>query len=161
MAVETSSRKKSIYARRKYWYHLSSTIKHKSVLLKPRDNSRGFNRTEAEPNDERICVAPSMAHCLTAIPYCPGDTYQVYRTKSRVKANQPTKVFDSNVTLEGWIQKPTVFVRVGTLTLEDVEQGEKLQHIVDASASGDSPQTSGKVLSWWKKRNLWKYLKRS
>ena len=161
MPVENPSRKKSIYASRRYWYHLSSTIKSDQVLLKPWDNSRGFNRSECEPNDERICVSPSMAHCITAIPYCPGDTYNVYRTKSRVKANKPKEVFDAHITKEGWIQKPTVFVRLGSLTLEDVEQGENVEFIICQAASENKPQQSGKVLAWWKKRNLWHYLKRA
>lgn len=159
MPVEKPSRKKSIYASRRYWYHLSSTLKHDSVLLKPWDNSRGFNRSELEPNDERICVAPSMAHCITAIPYCPGDTYQIYRTKNKVKANPPKEVFDSHITQEGWIQKPTVFVKIGSLKLEDVESEGVT--IPEQAASENSPQRSGKVLAWWKRRNLWRHVKRS
>jgi hypothetical protein len=151
--------KKSIYTRRKYWYHLSSTLKHTTVFLKPWDNDRGFNRSWKEPNVERICVAPSMAHCLAALPYCPGDSYNVYRTKNKVKANSPSNVFDSHITLEGWIQKPTVFVKIGELTLEDVEEGDLL-NLPQQVASDNNPRLSGRVLAWWKKRNLWKYLER-
>lgn len=160
MSKKSPSVKKSIHASRRYWYHLSSTIKHKQVLLKPWDNSRGFNRTDTEPNDERICVAPSIAHCLTAIPYSPGDTYSIYRTKSQVKANPPYNVFDAKVTREGWIQKPTVFVRVGTISIPDVEDGEN-KFVVEEAASFGNSQQSGKVLKWWKSKNLFKYVKRS
>lgn len=159
MPVKKTSRKRTIYAHRRYWYHLSSTIKHNSVLLKPWDNSRGFNRSECEPNEERICVSPSMAHCITAIPYCPSDTYNVYRTKSKVKANAPSDVFDAHITFEGWIQKPTVFVKVGSLTLEDVESEGVT--IPEQAASDNSPQRSGRVLAWWKRRKLWQHLKRA
>jgi hypothetical protein len=73
----------------------------------------------------------------------------------------PFDVFDANVTLEGWIQKPTVFVRLGTLDLEDVERGEKVDHVVEEAATNCSPTQSGKVLRWWKKANPRKYMKRS
>lgn len=160
MPIRKSLRKKCIYASRRYWYHLSSTIKHEQVLLKPWDNSRGFNRTDTEPNDERICVAPSIAHCLTAIPYCPGDKYAIYRTKSMVKANPPYNVFDCKITKEGWIQKPTVFKRVGTIYLEDIEK-RRNQFIIEEAASNGCIAQSRKVLKWWKSKNLWRYVKRS
>ena len=158
--------KKCIFTKRRYWYHISTTLKYKEILLKPWDNARSLmskasNRDYSEPDTERICVAPSMAHCLTAVPYCPGDTYHIYRTKSRIKANKPEDVFDSNITQEAWIQKPTVFVNIGTLRLMDVEDGKRVQNLIDQAASQNNPQQSGKVLKWWKKRNLWKYLKRS
>jgi hypothetical protein len=156
-----SVRTKSVYDTRRYWYHLSTTLKHKAILLKPWDNSQGFNRTYNEPNDRRICVAPTIAQCITALPYWPGDIFRVYRTKSKVKANPPRDIFDANITQEGWIQKPTIFVRIGDLELEDVERGEGLGYIIDQAASDNSPQRSGRVLKWWSKYNLWKYLKRT
>lgn len=153
--------KKSIYNKKRYWYHISTTLKRKQVRLIPWDNYQGFNRAWSEPNDKRICVAPTVAHCLTAVPYCPGNKYEIYRTKTPVKANPPTDIFDAKVTLEGWLQTPTVFVKIGSLRLEDVENGENVYHLITEAASGNQSRLSGKVLAWWKRRNLKKYIKRT
>ena len=88
-----------------------------------------------------------------------SDTYTVYRTKILVKASKPYEVFDSNVTKEGWIEKPTVFIRIGTISLEDVEKGENVNNVISPSASGNDPRYSGRVLKWWLKINPEKYIK--
>lgn len=160
MTTQRRSRKRSIYASPRYWYHISSTLSDKKVHLKPWDNSKGFNRASNEPDVERTCVAPSIPHCLTAIPYCPGDKYAVYRTQEKVKANEPHGVFDASVTKEGWIQEPCTFIRIGYLTLKHVEAGEN-KFIIEENASGDDTRQSGKVLAWWKRSHIKKYIKRS
>jgi hypothetical protein len=160
MALQQSIRKKSsLYDEERYWYHLSSTLNRKTHRLVPWGNSDGMNRSDSEPSGKRICVAPSVAHCLTALPYCLSETYTVYRTKDPVIAKRSHGVFDANVTKEGWIETPTVFVNIGTLSLEKVEKGEKLDNVISESASGEEPRYSGKVYKWWSKINLEKYIK--
>lgn len=159
MLKQIVRKKKSLYNRRRYWYHLSSTLHSKLEHLTPWDNAEGFNRTNIEPNTNRICVAPSIAHCLTAIPYSPGDKYIVYRTQSLIKASKPVRVFDANVTNEGWITEQTTFIKIGTLNLMNISKREKSGRIIIESASGDVIANVKKVLNWWKKRNPKKYLK--
>src|SRR5574343_174871 len=117
MASRKTSQKKSLYENPRYWYHISTTLKRKRHYLTPWDNSKGFNRSSSEPDVKRTCVAPSVAHCLTAVPYCSGEKYIVYRTAHKVKATLPNGVYDAGVTMEGWIQHPMMFVRVGSLSL--------------------------------------------
>lgn len=150
--------RRSIFKSPRYWYHLSSTLNHKRVYLKPWDNSKGFNRSYVEPDVPRTCVSPSVEHCLTAIPYCPGDKYVVYRTARKVRPTKAHKVFDCKVTKEGWIQKPCMFVRVGTISLSSVAAEENVS-IINEAASGSSPRQSGKVLAWWKRQHLKRHIK--
>lgn len=160
MASKNISQKKSLYENPRYWYHISTTLKRKRHYLTPWDNSKGFNRSSAEPDIKRICVAPSVAHCLTAVPYSPGEKYIIYRTAHKVKATKAKGVYDANVTLEGWIQTPTMFVRLGTLSLPRVtcQIGKP---IIDECASGNDTRQTGKVLAWWNRCKPEKYIKRS
>lgn len=160
MTAKKPPQKRSIFKTPRYWYHISSTLSDKKVYLKPWDNSKGFNRAYSEPDVPRTCVAPSVEHCLTAVPYCPGDKYVIYRTARKVKATQAHGVFDAHITNEGWIQKPCMFTRIGTLSLRQVSDGEK-KDIIGEAASGDDPRQCGKVLAWWKRRRIKKYIKRS
>ena len=156
MTAKKPPQKRSIFKTPRYWYHISSTLSDKKVYLKPWDNSKGFNRAYSEPDVPRTCVAPSVEHCLTAVPYCPGDKYVIYRTARKVKATQVHGVFDARVTKEGWIQKPCMFLRVGTLTLKNVDESP-----IEEAASGDDPRQSGKVLAWWQRQRIRKHIKRS
>lgn len=155
------SRKRFSYENRRYWYHLSTTLKRKEHCLKPRGNFEGLNRTPSEPEGKRICVAPSIAHCLAALPYCLSNNFTVYRTKSRIKAIKPNGVFDANVTKEGWLQTPTTFVKIGAINLEEIESGEKVDNVISEAASINEPTYSGKVLRWWKRIKFRRYLKRA
>jgi hypothetical protein len=151
------NKKRSVYDYKRYWYHLSLTLKNKEYCLVPWDNDKGFNRSDDEPNIERICVSPSIAHCLTAIPYSFSDTYNIYRTKNCVKVKKPFgNVFDSHITKEGWLLNPTNFIKIGTLTLANVDNN----YIIDEAATSGDSKMSKKVLKWWQKINLHRYIKR-
>lgn len=152
-------KKRSFYSYRRYWYHLSSTLKDNEIKMIPWGNDKAFNRGPTEPSDKRICVSPTIAHCLTAIPYWLMDDYMIYRTKVPVKANKPYDVFDSNVTKEGWIQEQMEFVKIGCICFKDVERYLNVKKVIPESASEGCVHYSGKVLKWWKKINFNKYLK--
>jgi hypothetical protein len=94
------------------------------------------------------------------VPYSPGEKFTVYRTARKVTVTAAEDVYDANVTLEGWIQVPMLFVKIGTLSLPMVSQEEGV-NIVDEAASGDALRQSGRVLAWWKRRHLDKYIKRT
>jgi hypothetical protein len=143
-----------IYEIKRYWYHVSSTLKKKKELLKPRDNTEGFNRPEHEPNIKRICVSPTLEQCLTAIPYSKRDTVFIYRTNAKVIAKASQEVFDSPITQEGWILKPTWFIKMGVLDFEIIPS-----KVITEAATMGMESISKRVLNWWLKLEPWKYVK--
>jgi len=159
MAARRRSRKRSIYTYPRYWYHVSTTLNYKWVHLVPRED--GFNRGGDEPDGNRICVSPSIEQCITAIPYNLDARLRIYRTKDKVIADPPKKVFDSNVTEEGWLHKPTDFILVGRLRLGEVEKGLKVDHVVEEAASSGHAPASGRVLRWWKRAKIDRFIKRA
>ena len=153
--------KKSVYERRLYWYHVSTTLKNKYVNLVPWGQINGINWGGGEPNDKRICVAPSIEQCITAIPYILESTCNIYRTKSRLVATHPKGVFDSKITQEGWLHKPTSFVKIGIIKFTDVEKGLNIKHVIPEAASLTEPRRSGRVLKWWMKANIKRFIKKA
>jgi len=160
MATKKHIQKKCLYTAPRYWYHVSATLTKKQVYLAPRDNSKSINRNYSEPNDKRICVAPSVAHCLTAIPYHPGEKYTIYRTFRKCIASQPREIYDAHITNEGWITYPTMFERVGFLSLPSFAE-EADVNIPEESASSNCLQQCGKVLKWWQRHKPQRHIKRS
>ena len=153
-------RKKCLYTSPRYWYHISSTLNRATEYLVPRDDNRNFNRSSGEPHVKRVCVAPSVEHCLTAVPYVPGDTFTIYRTHQKCRAIKPEGIYDAHITCEGWLQEPTLFEKVGTLTLSDVAV-ERGLYIIDESASSNCLQQCGKVLKWWQRLKPQRHIKRT
>lgn len=160
MATKKHIQKKCLYTAPRYWYHISTTLMDKQVYLTPRDNSRSSNRSPSEPNDKRICVAPTIAHCIAAVPYMPGERYTIYRTRRRMTASPPKEIYDAHITQEGWIQVPTMFERIGFLRLWDVAESENV-NLPEESASSNCLQQCGKVLKWWQRHKLQRHIKRS
>ena len=149
-----------LYKRKRHWYHVSTTLENEREYLIPRDFENGFNRTPAEPLGARICVAPTIEQCITAIPYHLGETLSIYRTQDKVRAKQPDGVFDINVTNEGWIEEPTSFVRIGYLDFQKVEDALKVKNVIPQSTSGSEPKYSGKVFKWWKKAKIKRFIQK-
>jgi len=127
----------------------------------PWDEIKGFNRSGDEPSGKRICVAPSVEQCITAIPYYLGTILTIYRTKSPVKAKKAKGVFDVKITQEGWIQIPTSFVKVGILKFEDVEKFLGIENVVEEAASEGLLRRSRRVLNWWNKARIRRFIKRA
>ena len=152
-------RNKCLYTRPRYWYHISTTLSKQLEYLTPWSNSmKTFNRGPCEPNNERICVAPTVEQCLTAVPYAPGDTFTVYRTARKCKANKPSEVHDAHITGEGWIQEPMMFQRFGVLSLPRLSKSIG-KDIIEEAGSNVCLQRCGKVLKWWQRRNLKRHIK--
>jgi len=154
-----NTHRKSVYKHKRYWYHVSTTLKDKYVHLIPLKD--GVNRSGDEPNGRRICVSPTIEQCITAIPYILSTKLNIYRTKKRLIANHPQDIFDSNVTQEGWLQKPTSFVKVGMLKFQDVEKALGVEHVISEAASLSEPRVSGRVLKWWKKAKIKRLIKKA
>lgn len=148
------------YLKARHWYHLSTTLKQLKVILTPRDNDEGFNRSESEPNDKRICVSPSIEHCLTAIPYSKWDKFTIYKTRDKVVAKCPIDVFDSKITKEGWITTRTVFNRIGFLNFKkcvDSVDGIAFK-IKTESASHSDVLLSKETYDWWVKFDVTRFI---
>ena len=154
-------RKIILHKRKRYWFHVSTTLTKKEITLCPRGNE-GFNRNEAEPEKKRICVSPSLEQCLVAIPYGCRDRLYIYRTKSPIVAHEPHEVFDASVTEEGWIFRPTRFKRLGQLNLNNIldDEGNKIDVIHEVAPFG-SLSRSRKAYRWWRKLNPWKHILKS
>ena len=153
--------KKSLYDSKRYWYHVSTTLRKKVEHLTPWDEDDGFNRGGEEPEGKRICVAPTVEQCITALPYSFDAHCTIYRTKRKVKAEKPVKVYDAPVTQEGWILVPTTFIKIGKLKFEDIEKKLGIENVIEEEASGGEIKDSRKVLRWWKKANLKRFIKRT
>jgi len=105
----------------RYWYFITEKDMGTTMTLHPR---QPWGMSEGEPYTKRICVAPTAAHCMSAIDVgsdCrSGETGKVYvyRTRRQVKARVPYNVYDSHVTKEHWLMSSTRFTLVDVLELK-------------------------------------------
>lgn len=103
---------------KQYWYFVTGTDMGSTMSLNPR-TPRGMS--DDEPNTKRICVAPTAAHCMSAIDVCykidSSRKLYIYRTRRKVKARVPYSVYDSHITQEHWLHSRTRFTLVETLTI--------------------------------------------
>ena len=152
-------KRKFDYNSKRYWYHISTTLKKKVEHLIPWDEDTGFNRGGDEPVGKRICVAPTIEQCITAIPYS-LDTYcSIYRTKQKIKADKPSGVFDANITHEGWLLSPTTFVKIGKLDFANIEKTLNIENVIQESAAHGKVKISKEVLKWWKRIDIKQFIK--
>lgn len=112
--VDPPTRKLRFTKRPQYYYHLTTKKWGKEKWLRPQVEGR--KRDILEPKVARICVCPTVRGCLSAVSFYKQIVY-IHRTKRRVKATYPYGVVDSYITGEKWIVRPTIFVRVGFLSL--------------------------------------------
>lgn len=105
---------------KRYYFHISKKDLHlrgtkERFTLHPKGGVTEL-RLDTEPDVKRICVGPSIIHCLSAIPaFCDG--YNIYRTINKVKAHFPYDVTDAHITHERWLLEPTEFKLIGTWDL--------------------------------------------
>jgi len=92
---------------KRFYYHISTSYFGDKVILYPR--TWGCHRPTSEPNIKRICVAPSVPHCLSSVPLSKSKIY-VYRTYRKIQAYYPRYVADSKTTKEKWLLDPTCFI---------------------------------------------------
>lgn len=98
----------------RFFYHVTEKRWPKRKRLKPLHSSM-TDRPAEEPSLARICVAPTVAQCLSAISYSGYYTYHIFRTLRRIKAKYPYSVADSRITNERWLTKPTSFIKIGSI----------------------------------------------
>lgn len=130
---------------KQYWYFITGIDMGATMTLHPRTPS---SMSEDEPTCKRICVAPTAAHCMSAVDLsCRGDTIYVYRTRRQVKARVPYDVYDSHITQEHWIHTSTRFTLVELL---DLSKKRSWGHINwEANAQRRDLQA---IKSWCKRR---------
>lgn len=102
----------------RYWYFITEKDMGGTMSLTPR---KPWGMSDGEPATMRICVAPTAAHCMSAIDIGSngrsggtGHIY-VYRTRRMVKATKPYNVYDSHITREHWLLTKTRFTLVDKL----------------------------------------------
>jgi hypothetical protein len=107
------------YTKPMFFYHVTREKWPKRIILRPKSNEQlnDCARAPNEPKIARICVTPSLDHCLSAIELY-EEEQNVYRTLRRVRARYPYRVQDVTITKERWLDKPTVFIRVATLNTD-------------------------------------------
>lgn len=133
------------YPRKGYWYHVSDTLRKDEITLHPR--VEGVNRCFEEPEVPRVCVAPSIEQCMTALPYCLG-IMSVYRTKYQVNAVKAINIEDAHITEEHWIIRPIKFVKIGILDLGEFDPP------VECASNCLDFKLVRKTLGQWRRRKL-------
>ena len=101
---------------KRFYYHITNEyLGNKIVTLSPRKFSP--SRPVEEPKLSRLCVAPSVPHCLVSIAMCGESKIHIYRTFNKVQAYYPYGVVDSHVTKEKWILFPIKFILVKEISI--------------------------------------------
>lgn len=104
--------------RKRYWYFITQEDMGDKMTLSPRTP---LNMGDGEPKKKRICVAPTVAHCMSAICLydydCQHRSTHVYRTIRKVRGHETYDVPDAYFTKEHWLLSKTQFERVDTIGL--------------------------------------------
>lgn len=135
----------------RYWYFITEKDMGISMSLNPRTP---WGMSEDEPQTKRICVAPTAAHCMSAIDVGSGSRsgaegkVYVYRTRRQVKARIPYNVYDSHITKEHWLQTRTRFTLVETLDIKTAVSWGRLKW----DESGQRKDLKA-IRSWCKRRD--------
>lgn len=101
-----------------YWFHITGQKWGNQITLYPRIPQTLSTDEEGrplEPLTPRICVAPTISGCLSAINagnY--DDPMIVYHTAEKIPAS-PADVPDGKITKEHWILTPCKFVKFTVL----------------------------------------------
>lgn len=135
----------------RYWYFITQVDMGETMSLNPRCP---LNKCDEEPRLPRICVAPTAAHCMTAISlyaYAGGGKVHVYRTRRKVQAIKPWDVYDSHITKEHWLTSKTRFTRVETLELSNCEEAYRDWFYVGDEK--DQYRSKRAIISWCKRRD--------
>lgn len=118
---------------KRYWYFVTQVDFSKDTTLMPRCP---YSMADGEPYIKRICVAPTVAHCLSAIGAY--GSVNVYRTKRRVNGYKCWNVPDSKLTNEHWLFDPTKFEFVTQLKSDPF-----LYHMTERGHAKDTPGYDG------------------
>lgn len=129
----------------RYWYFITQQDMGTTMSLNPRVP---IGMSDSEPWIKRICVAPSAAHCMSAIDLFDGNLY-VYRTRRKVKARIPHDVYDQHITCEQWLMTRTRFTLVDTLVIDE-DHDYKWANLRDPHLQVKDKQA---IRSWCRRRD--------
>lgn len=134
---------------KRYWYFVTGNYFGDKVRLFPRlPHTAGPD----EPKLKRICVAPTIAHCLSAVVMY-DRVANIYRTERRVKATRCWDVGDSEITKEHWLFRPINFELVGSIDISHV--ADNMEHRGYSKSDGN-----GYLIQKKEKRAITKFLAR-
>lgn len=114
----------------RYWYFITEKEMGENMSLSPRTP---WGMSDDEPYTKRICVAPTAAHCMSAIDIGSASRsgenglVYVYRTRRKVKATIPYSVYDSHITREHWLLTKTRFTLVDVLDVKKDTSWKRLK----------------------------------
>lgn len=102
-----------------FYFHLTTRKWPEKIRLKPMryDDIPSSHRCDDcyEPDLKKICVAPTIAGCLSAILPCVTGELAIYKTARKVETVDPWNVSDVEITGERWIVRPATFVKIGII----------------------------------------------
>lgn len=98
---------------KRYWYFVTQDFMGHEMCLEPR---RPHSAGSGEPTIKRICVAPTAAHCMSAIYLSQHEPIYVYRTARRLNATKAWDVIDASITGEHFLLRKTKFEFVASLS---------------------------------------------
>lgn len=101
---------------KRYWYFVTGINFGDKTMLSPRNPS---SACDGEPVLRRICMAPTAAHCLSAIGLYEHNAH-VYRTTRRVSASKCWDVPDDEITKEHWLFRVGHFERIAVIPMEPI-----------------------------------------
>lgn len=131
---------------KQYWYFITGTDMGATMTLKPRTPHA---MSEHEPKTKRICVAPTAAHCMSAVDIgIRGNKIYVYRTRRQVKARVPYSVYDAHITQEHWLHTNTRFTLVDVLDVSHKRSWFRLKWHED-----EQKRDLQAIKSWCKRRS--------
>lgn len=134
---------------KQYWYFVTGENMGTTMTLKPRTP---HSMSEDEPACKRICVAPTAAHCMSALDVLykleSERKVYVYRTRRAVKARVPYSVYDSHITQEHWLHTPTRFTLVDILHIPKNHRWLNLSWLDD-----DQRRNQRAIKSWCARRS--------
>lgn len=138
---------------RQFYYHITTKAWPDELTLSPR--KYGVNRGEDEPNISRICVAPTVEGCLTALGSCltGSSNIYIYRTVRKVKAIKPNSVVDAKITGEMWLLRPIKFKYIDT-----IKKNTLPEYLFWMQAGIEETLHEQKNIKRLLKRNMKKYL---
>lgn len=131
---------------KQYWYFITGTDMGSTMTLKPRTPHA---MSAGEPLTKRICVAPTAAHCMSAVDIgARGNWLYIYRTRRQVKARVPYSVYDSHITQEHWLHTNTRFTLVDVLDVSQKRSWSRLKWQED-----EQKRDLKAIKSWCKRRS--------
>lgn len=107
---------------KRYWWHCTSDYHGESWTAVRRPPK---HRSVREPDTPRLCVAPTIAECFSAVLFNENKPVYCYRTAKKCRGVSPKNVWDSVVTREAWLIPPVQMVLARTIPTVDAQSAQE------------------------------------